>query len=84
MLRPTPPSFLMVSYSGPLTTHNNIRDVCKMIHEGKVSELGCLMLVKNCTEIILDDRKLDDARSDYWVALPNNFLPIRHGASSHV
>ena len=31
---------LLVRYSGPLTKHDNIGDVYKMTHEGKVSELG--------------------------------------------
>ena len=69
VLHPAPSGPLMVRYSGPLTTHNNIGDAHKMINEEKVSELGCLMLAKNRPEIILDDEKLDDARSDYLVAL---------------
>ena len=40
-----------------------------MIYEVKVSESRCLMLAKNHPEIILDDGKGDDARSDYLVAL---------------
>jgi len=59
----------MVRYSGPLTTHNNIGDAHRMIHEGKVAELGCLMLTKNRPEIILDNGKLDDTRFNYFVAL---------------
>ena len=69
MLHPTPLSPLMVRYSGPPTKRSNIRDIRKMIHEEKVSELGYLMLAKNRPEIFLDDRKLDDARFDYLVAL---------------
>jgi len=63
---------------------NNIGDVHKMIQERKVSELGCFMLAKNRPEIILDDGKLDDASSDYLVALCDGFLPIHRGASFHV
>jgi len=59
----------MARYFGPPTLHSNIGDAHKMINEEKVSKLGCLMLAKNCPEIILDDEKLDDARSDYLVAL---------------
>ena len=55
-----------------------------MIQEVKVSELKYLMLGKNRQEIILDNEKLDDGRSDYLVALQDIFLPIRHGASFHV
>jgi len=59
----------MVCYFGPLTTRSNIGDAHEMIHEGKVLELGCLMLAKNHLEIILDDGKLNDTRSDYLVVL---------------
>ena len=84
VLRPAPPSPLMVHYFGPLSKRNNIEDVRKLIHEGKVSELGCLMLAKNGLKGIVDNRKLDDARSNYLVALQYGFLPIRHHASFHV
>ena len=59
----------MVHYSSFLTMCRSIGNACRMIHEGKVSELGCLMLAKNRPKIILDDRKLDDAQSDYLVFL---------------
>jgi len=75
---------LMVHFSDPLTKPSNIGDVCKMIHERKVFELGCLMLAKNRLEIILDYRKLDDVRSDYLVAFQDGFLPICCGVSFHV
>ena len=78
-----PPGPLMVRYSSPLAVRGNIGDARKLIHEGKVLELGCLMLTKNRAEIILDDRKLDDTRSDYLVALQDGFLPICHGDSFH-
>jgi len=67
VLRPAPSGLLMVRYFSPLTKHSNIGDVRKMIHEGKVFELGCLMLAKHHLEIILDDGKLDDVRFDYLV-----------------
>jgi len=54
----------MVRYSDPLATCGNIGDAYKMIHEGKVLELGCLMLAKNRPEVILDDGKLDGTRSN--------------------
>ena len=47
-----------------------------MIHEGEGLELGCLMLAKNCLKVILDDRKLDETRSDYLAALRDGFLPV--------
>ena len=80
MLRPAALGPLIVHYSSPLITHSNIGDARKMIYEGKVPELGCLMLAKNIPEIILDNGKLDDATSDYLVTLQNNFLPICCGA----
>jgi len=63
---------------------SNIGDARKLIHERKVPKLGCLRLAKNYVEVILDDGKLDDTRSDYLVALRDDFLPIRRGASFHV
>jgi len=51
---------------------------------GKVLGLGCPILAKSCPEIIVDNEKLDDTRSDYLVALRDGFLPIRGVASSHV
>jgi len=40
-----------------------------MINEGKVLELGCLMLAQNHAKVLFDDRKLDDTKSDYLAAL---------------
>ena len=69
MLHPARPDPLMVRYSGPLAARSKIGDACKLIHEGKVLELGCLTLAKNHAEIILDKEKLDDTRSGYLVTL---------------
>jgi len=74
----------MVCYSSLVTKRNDIGDVHKIIHEGKVSELGCLKLAKNRKKIIVDDGKLDDDRPYYLVALRDGFLPIHSGASFHV
>jgi len=77
VLHPAPLIPLMVHYFGPLTKCNNIGDAHRMIHEGKVPKFGCLMLAKNRPEIILDDGKVDDTRSEYLVALRDGFLPVR-------
>jgi len=74
----------MVHCSSPFPRRSNIGDDRKMIHEGKVSKLGCLMLAENRPGIIVDDGKLDDARSNYLETLNDNFLPICRGASFHV
>jgi len=84
MLHPAPLGPLMVQYSGPLAARGNIGDARKPIHEGKVLELGCLMLAKNRIEAILDDGKLDDTRFDYLVALRDSFLPIRRSVSFYM
>jgi len=55
-----------------------------MIHEGKIPKLRCLILSKNRPEIILDDGKLDDTRSEYLVALQGDFLLVHRGVSFHV
>ena len=83
-MHPAPLGPLMVRYYDPLAACDNIRDARKLIREGKVLELGCLMLAKNCAKVILDDRKLDDTRSDYLAAVRDDFLPICRGASFHV
>jgi len=69
VLHPAPPGPLMVRYSGPLAACGNIGDARKVIHEGKVLELGCLMLAKNHPKVILDDGKLDNTKFDHLVAL---------------
>ena len=84
MLYPVPQGPLMVRYSGRLPVRDNIGDARKLIHEGKVIELGCLMLAKNRAELILDDGKLDDTRSNYLMALRVGFLPIHRGVFFHV
>ena len=84
MLRPTPSAPLMVCYYGPLTTCSNIGDACKMTHKENVPELGCLMLAKNRPEIILDDGKVDDIRSDYFGGPSRRLSSLRRGSSFHV
>jgi len=74
----------MVCYSCSLNKHRNIEDVYELIHEGKVSELGFLVLAKNRPRIIVEDGKLGDDRFDYLVALRDGSLPIHCGASFHV
>jgi len=63
---------------------NNIGNARKTIHGGKVPEFGYLLLATNCSEVILNDGKIDDTRSDYFVPLQNDFLPDHRGASFHV
>jgi len=53
VLQPTPLGPLMVHYFYFYTTCNNIGDVYHLIHEGKVSNLGCLMLTKNHSRPLL-------------------------------
>ena len=59
----------MVRYSGSFVKRSNIGSVRKMTHEGKVSNLGCLMLAKNHPEVMVNNDLLDDDKSDYLVAL---------------
>jgi len=42
------------------------------------------MLAKNRPKVIVNDGKLDDARSDNLVALQDGFLFVHNGASFHV
>jgi len=75
---------MMVRNFGPLAACDNIGDAGKMIHMGRVLELGCLMLAKNHPDIILDEGKLDDTRSDYLVTLQDDFIPIHRSTYFHV
>jgi len=84
VLQAAPSSPLMVRYSSKVTKYSNIGDVRELIHHGKVSKLGCLMLAKNRIEAIVDNGKLDDDRFDYLVAFRDGFLPIHRGTSFHV
>jgi len=68
VLHLAPSGPLMMCYSGPLG------DVHKLVHEEKVTKLGCLMLAKNHPKVIVDDIKLDDARSDYLASLYDSFF----------
>jgi len=51
---------LIVHYSSSQTKCNNIGASCKLIHEGKVSDLGFITLTKNHPDVLVDDGKLDD------------------------
>ena len=84
VIQPTPLYPLTVHYSGSDTKCNNKRDVHKLIHEGKASNLGCLTLAKNRREAIVDDVKLDEDISDYLIALQDCFLLIRCGTCFYV
>jgi len=84
VLHSSPLGPLMVQYFDPLVVRGNIGEARKPIHEGKVLELGCLMLAKNRPKVILDDGKLDDTRFNYLVALRDDFRPIRRDASFYM
>ena len=71
-------------YSNSLTKCSNTGDVYKLIHEGKVSKLGWVMITENCLEVIVDNGKLDNATSDYLIAIRDGFIPIRCDASFDV
>jgi len=64
----------MVHYSGSQTRCNNIGDDRKLIHEGKVPDLGCLTLGNNHPEILVDDGTLDEEKSNYLVAFGITFF----------
>jgi len=83
VIQHTPLGPLMLHYSG-FTKHNKRRDVCKLIHKGNVSKLGCLMLPKNCPDVTVNNGDLDNAGFDDLVARRDGFLPIRRGAYLYV
>lgn len=63
-LQPPPPGPLMVRYSGSHMTCSDLGDVRELIHEGRISDMGCLMLGKNRSETLIDDGTLDSDKSD--------------------
>jgi len=79
-----PPGPLMVRSSGSYMTHSDLGDVRELIHEGRVSDMGSLMLGRNLSETLIDDGNLDLDKSVYLISLPDGFLPIRRGATFYV
>jgi len=65
-------------------TCSDLRDVHELIHEGTVSDMGCLMLKKNRSETLIDNENLDSDKSDYLIFLRDGFLPIHWDATFHV
>jgi len=65
-------------------TCNNIRDARELIYEGRVPDLGCLMLGRNRLVTLIDNRDLDEDKLSYLISLRHGFLPICQGATFHV
>ena len=84
VLQPPPLGPLMGCYSGSQMTRSDLGDARKLIHEGRVSDLGCLMLGRSRLETLIDDGKLDVDKSGYLIFLRDGFLPIRQGAIFYV
>ena len=82
VLQPPPSGPLMVHYSWPQMMRNDIGDVYELIHKGRVSDLGCLMLGRNRSEILIDDGDLDEDKSSNLISLRDGFRPIYWGATS--
>ena len=74
----------MVRYSGSHMTRSDLGDVRELIHEGRVSDMGCLMLRRNRLDTLIDDGNLDLGQSDYLISLRDGFLPIRRDATFYV
>ena len=73
----TPPwGPLIVNYSSSQTNHNNNGDDHKLIHEGKVYDLGCLMLAKNRPKGLGWWWQVRWGHLSYLISLWNGFLPI--------
>ena len=69
MLQAMPLGPLMMHYSGSHTKRNNMGDVRKLIHKGKVSHFGCLILANNPLEVTVHDNKVDEDKSNYLIVL---------------
>jgi len=73
-----------VRYSRSHMTRSDLGDVRELIHEGKVSDMGVLMLGRNRSETLIDDGNLDLDNSDYLISLQDGFLPIRRDATFYI
>ena len=74
----------MVHYSGSHMTRSDLRDVHELMHKGRVSDMGCLMLGKNRSETLIDDGNLDSNKSGYLISLRDGFLLIRRDATFYI
>ena len=63
---------------------NDIGDVCELLHERRVSDLGCLMLGRNRLETLINNGDLDEEKSGYLISLRDGFLPIHRGFTFYV
>lgn len=84
VLQPPPPCPLMVCYFGSQMTRNDLGDGRELIHEGRVFNLGCLMLGRNQSDTLIDDGNLDVDKLGYLISLRDGFFPIRRGTTFYV
>ena len=70
--------------SGSQMMCSDIGNAHELIHEGRVCDLVCLMLVRNRWEILTDDGDLDVDKSSYLISLWYEFLSIRWGSTFNV
>ena len=59
-------------------------DAREFIHEGRGSDLGCLMLRRNRSKTLIDNGKLDVDKSGYLISFRGGFLLIRRGTTFYV
>ena len=65
-------------------TCNDRGDAHELIHEGRVFDMGCLMLGRNRSGALIDDGNLGVDKSGYLISLQDSFLPICQGAIFYV
>ena len=63
---------------------SDIGDARELVHEGRFSDLGCVMLGRNQLETLIDDRNLDVDKLGYLISHRDSFLPIRYGVTFYV
>ena len=69
VLQPSPPGPLMVHYFGSHMTGSDLGDARELIHEGRVSDIGRLMLGRNQLETLIDEGNFNSDKSDYLISL---------------
>jgi len=84
VLQPPYPGPLMVCYFGSQMMCSDIKDARELVHEGRFSDLGCVMLGRNQLETLIDDRNLDVDKLGYLISHRDSFLPIRYGVTFYV
>ena len=66
----------MVRYFGSHMTRSDLKNARELMYEGRVSDMGCLMLGRNRSEALINNGNLDSDKSGYLISLRDGSLPV--------